>query len=162
MELRAKTGATCRTRCASFTWPDVRRRPLRPHEHVLLGRRHEGPRERSPALRLPPRQALRLPAGRGRARPHASADHRQVPRGEDGRRRHADDRRADRHPAALCRTEAGSGASAGSARTDVARPAPAENLKRSCRRGENDSVVKTYEQNPSIRWGFACERGKSG
>ena len=100
---------------------------------------------------------------------------RQVPRGEDGRRRHADDRRADRHPAALCRTEAGSvdsaalcrteaGSvdSAGSARTDVARPAPAEDLKRSYRRGEIDCVVKTYEQNPSNRWGFACERGKSG
>ena len=36
---------------------DVRRRPLRPHEHVLRGRRYEGPRERSPALRLQPRQA---------------------------------------------------------------------------------------------------------
>ena len=33
--------------------------------------------------------------------------------------------------------------SAGSARTDVARPAPAEDLKRSCRRGEIDCVVKT-------------------
>lgn len=22
--------------------------------------------------------------------------------------------------------------------------------------------MKTYKQNPSIRWGFACERGKSG
>ena len=87
---------------------------------------------------------------------------RQVPRGEDGRRRHADDRRADRHPAALCRTEAGSGDSAGSARTGVARPAPAEDLRRSCRRGEIDCVVKTYEQNPSNRWGFARERGKSG
>ncbi len=41
-----------------------------------------------------------------RPRPHAPPDHRQVPRGEDGRRRHADDRRADRHPAALCRTPA--------------------------------------------------------
>ena len=50
---------------------DVRRRPLRPHEHVLRGRRHEGPRERSPALRLQPRQAGRLSTGRGRARPHA-------------------------------------------------------------------------------------------
>ena len=158
----AKTGARCRTRCASFTWHDVRRRPLRPHEYVLRGRRYEGPRERSPALRLQPRQAGRLPAGRGRARPHASTDHRQVPRGEDGRRRHADDRRADRHPAALCRTEAGSVGSAGSARTDVARPAPAEDLKRSCRRGEIDCVVKTYEQNPSNRWGFARECGKSG
>ena len=33
---------------------------------------------------------------------------------------------------------------------------------RSCRRGEIDCVVKTYEQNPSNRWGFARERGKSG
>ena len=74
----------------------------------------------------------------------------------------ADGRRADRHPAVLCRTEAGSGDSAGSARTDVARPAPAEDLKRSCRRGEIDCVVKTYEQNPSNCWGFARERGKSG
>ena len=91
-----------------------------------------------------------------------NSDEWKKPRGEDGRRRHADDRRADRHPAALCRTEAGSGDSAGSARTDVARPAPAEDLKRSCRRGEIDCVVKTYEQNPSNRWGFARERGKSG
>ena len=51
-----------------------------------------------------------------------------APRGEDGRRRHADDRRADRHLATLCRTEAGSGDSAGSTRTDVARPAPAEDF----------------------------------
>ena len=28
--------------------------------------------------------------------------------------------------------------------------------------GKNDCVVKTYEQNPSNRWGFARERGKSG
>ena len=35
-------------------------------------------------------------------------------------------------------------------------------LMRSCRRGEIDCVVKTYEQSPSNRWGFACERGKSG
>ena len=87
---------------------------------------------------------------------------RQVPRGEDGRRRHADDRRADHHPAARCRTEAESGDSAGSARTDVARTTPAEDFKRSCRRGEIDCVVKTYEQNPSNRWGLARECGKSG
>ena len=31
----SKTGAGWRTRCASFTWHDVRRRPLRPHEYVL-------------------------------------------------------------------------------------------------------------------------------
>ena len=74
-----------------------------------------------------------------------NSDEWMKPRGEDGRCRHADDRRADRHRAALCRTEAGSGDSAGSARTDVARPAPAEDLKRSCRRGEIDCVVKTYE-----------------
>ena len=40
-------------------------------------------------------------------------------------------------------TDDGSGGFAGSARTDVARPAPAEDLKRSCRRGEIDCVVKT-------------------
>ena len=104
-----------------------------------LGAHPRGPRERrgnlSPAhepARVRPEDALEAVHDPGR-------DRICVPRGEDGRRRHADDRRADRHPAALCRTEAGSGGSAGPARTDVSRPAPAEDLRRSCRRGENDS-----------------------
>ena len=50
---------------------DLRRDPLRPDEHVLRGGRHEGPRQRSPALWLQPRQARGLPPGRDRARPHA-------------------------------------------------------------------------------------------
>lgn len=49
---------------------DLRRHPLRPHEYVPRGRRNEGSRKRTPALRLQPRQTRRLSSGRGRSRPY--------------------------------------------------------------------------------------------